>query len=683
MPTALMPEGRQRYFNNDGTPCAGGKLWTYAAGTSNPKATYADEAGTVLNQNPVPLDAKGEALIFWSGAYKVDLKQADGTQVTGYPVDNLKTDPAGIWGILGTVLAQLAQAAGASLVGFIQAGAGAIQRTLQAKNREIISVADYGAKGDGVTDDTAAIQAAANAAAGKALYFPGVAASYKISTAINLANSTRVYGDGKGSVVKQASGDMSAFMVSNKSGVTVENLVILCEVAGTVAYNGGVYLLGASKCTVRNVEFVGLTWGGVLLQNSSQNTVTGCTFRDWLGTIQDSADVMIYQNSNYNVISGNQCHGRGNHGIMVFDPYTNSTPTGNVITGNVVTQHTAYGIVVYIALATTVPYDSRNVIANNVISDILGSGIAGTSGAGIYIQAGNGVIVTGNKVNNCCRQTTNFDTLAMAGIAVQLGETTTGAEVEALVSNNHVYASRGPCFFAAASNRTIHVSGNVFKSDSTDGVRGEAVNIINCNAIQFNNNSIRHQNPNFAAFKLVAVDTEYSNHQIANNVLCATHSGGGFLVTTSGAGVINHVQFTGNLVFGDMANIIFNFIKVNGLNFANNQGDSSGIVFNMQNCPKARLSANRLYSSSAGYSIIFAGVNTGSLADESNDFSGSVENDAGNGTTVAMYASAVPPMSGLWNVGDVAINRAPAVGTPERWRCTVAGYPGTWSPVNL
>jgi hypothetical protein len=41
----------------------------------------------------VPLDAKGEAVIYWSGAYKVDLKQADGQQVTGYPVDNLKTGP--------------------------------------------------------------------------------------------------------------------------------------------------------------------------------------------------------------------------------------------------------------------------------------------------------------------------------------------------------------------------------------------------------------------------------------------------------------------------------------------------------------------------------------------------------------------------------------------------------------
>lgn len=98
--TALMPEGRQRYYNNDGTPCAGGQLSTFAAGTTAPKATYADAAGTVPNPTTITLDAKGEAVVYWSGAYKVALFQADGTQVTGYPVDNINTDPAGLLDLL-------------------------------------------------------------------------------------------------------------------------------------------------------------------------------------------------------------------------------------------------------------------------------------------------------------------------------------------------------------------------------------------------------------------------------------------------------------------------------------------------------------------------------------------------------------------------------------------------------
>ena len=151
MTTSLMPEGRHKYFDSNGRPLAGGKVYTYAANTTTPKAAYTDSAGLVSHANPIILDAKGEATIFWDGAYKVDVKTSAGVSITGYPVDNFKSDPHGVVAFI----ASLAASAGSSLIGFIQSCLGAVARTLQSKAREVISIQDFGAIGDGSVETVA------------------------------------------------------------------------------------------------------------------------------------------------------------------------------------------------------------------------------------------------------------------------------------------------------------------------------------------------------------------------------------------------------------------------------------------------------------------------------------------------------------------------------------------------
>ena len=68
-------------FNQNGVPLAGGKLFTYAAGTSTKLATYADPAGNTTNNNPILLDANGQCDCFLQGglAYKLVLAPATDT----------------------------------------------------------------------------------------------------------------------------------------------------------------------------------------------------------------------------------------------------------------------------------------------------------------------------------------------------------------------------------------------------------------------------------------------------------------------------------------------------------------------------------------------------------------------------------------------------------------------------
>ena len=66
----------------DGKPLAGGKVYTYEAGTTTPKSTYTTMAGDVPNLNPVILDQNGKAKIFLGdGSYRLRILDADGALV--------------------------------------------------------------------------------------------------------------------------------------------------------------------------------------------------------------------------------------------------------------------------------------------------------------------------------------------------------------------------------------------------------------------------------------------------------------------------------------------------------------------------------------------------------------------------------------------------------------------------
>lgn len=125
---SLMPQGKQRYTDNNGNNLAGGKLYTYEAGTSTPLATYSDQAGAVPNANPVVLNARGEATIFWgSAAYKAVLKDASDVEI--WTQDNLQAS------IGAADLASTSATKGAALVGF---DGGTLAAYLKNKSAQVV-----------------------------------------------------------------------------------------------------------------------------------------------------------------------------------------------------------------------------------------------------------------------------------------------------------------------------------------------------------------------------------------------------------------------------------------------------------------------------------------------------------------------------------------------------------------
>lgn len=181
-------------FTDDGLLLVGGRIYTYTFGTTTHKVAYTDPAGVVpytytsdgLGGQYIALNARGELtgpLYLTSGSYDIALKRADGSTVWTRKADGVDS-----------LTVSLASSVGASIVGFIQSGVGAVLRFLQDRLRDSVLVTDFAANGvsgvkvdkTGVVDSGLGITAAKVYAQsiGARLVFP--AGTYKTSTALSL-----------------------------------------------------------------------------------------------------------------------------------------------------------------------------------------------------------------------------------------------------------------------------------------------------------------------------------------------------------------------------------------------------------------------------------------------------------------------------------------------------------------
>lgn len=184
----------------------------------------------------------------------------------------------------------LAAATGASLVGFQQEGTGAVSTTVQSKLRESVSVKDFGAVGDGVTDDAAAITAAFVACPeyGEVYFTPGL-----YITGSQLAIPTnRITVDGRGATVKAKDGSNFDFLFRGVgcTGCVVKNITLDANKAGRTATQTGRFMgadfTSSQDCLFENVivkntrGYAGIPAVGLAIVEGIRNRVHRCTFID-------------------------------------------------------------------------------------------------------------------------------------------------------------------------------------------------------------------------------------------------------------------------------------------------------------------------------------------------------------------------------------------------------------------
>lgn len=306
MPRFPLP--RQDCFDTNGNPRAGAKLYFYTTGTTTPLATYADSALATPNANPVVADSAGlfgEIFLTQTAVYKVVLKtSADITVWTADPVSG-GTTSADLTGLVNAAAISndtAQQQAITNKLQFLQAGAGAVTRTVQSKLRDTVSIMDFGAV-DGASDNLTAFQAAVTT--GKNVYIPD--GDWRLSAAVSVITpGQQIIGSGGKCYVKTTSATADIFTVGNNTDTITGVVFSGLQIYSTVTKSAGaaIRFRKAQKCDVRSCGVSSVSdytatgrrlWDGIVYEEAADSVIDDCSM--W-GFGQDG--VRIYGSATLN-----------------------------------------------------------------------------------------------------------------------------------------------------------------------------------------------------------------------------------------------------------------------------------------------------------------------------------------------------------------------------------------------
>ena len=291
------------FYDRDGQPLENGNIYIGVANldpVTNPLQVYYDEALTITASQPLKTSGgyvyrNGTPTQLYVNATDFSITVNDSKnllvynfpEATGVGVNASAIAFTGFKGQVGTV-ADLADADGSNWIGYTPVGTGSVARSAQEKMRDIVSVKDFGAIGDGIANDSVAIQAAIDyveSLGGGIVFFP--TGEYKCNvvlksnvTLTSLSTGTFGYIPGafKGVVLKQAA---AGFVVDTPAAQTTTCAVVGINFSGLGAGTpgGGVRFQNTVWCAVKQCQFNNFADQAILKNNGF-----ACVFEDILIT---------------------------------------------------------------------------------------------------------------------------------------------------------------------------------------------------------------------------------------------------------------------------------------------------------------------------------------------------------------------------------------------------------------
>jgi hypothetical protein len=257
-------------FNDrDGQPLDNGYVWIGVPNLppqTNPVNVYFDEALTILAPQPLRTingyisRAGSPAQVYIDGVnFSILVQDSKGTMVYNF------SEGTGI-------------SPNACGVVYDPPFAGSVPYSVCEKLEQTVSVKDFGAVGDGVTDDTVAIQAAINAVGstnGGVIYFPtGV---YLVSQgtipnqSLYLQNNVTIIGAGVGATLIKLAPNANSHVITgqNVNNIGIYNLAIDGDRANQILTVHGIQLLNVSGAIIQNVEVRKVVRYGIGLQQGT------------------------------------------------------------------------------------------------------------------------------------------------------------------------------------------------------------------------------------------------------------------------------------------------------------------------------------------------------------------------------------------------------------------------------